>query len=658
MEYKRAQFSEEQLLHFYKALLKPRLVEEKMLLLLRKGSVSKWFSGIGQEAVSVGAALALQSNEYILPLHRNLGVFTSRQVPLNRLFSQFQGKMGGFTQGRDRSFHFGAKEYHIVGMISHLGPQLAVADGIALAQKLSGNQRATLVFTGDGGTSEGDFHEALNLAAVWQLPVVFLVENNGYSLSTPTEEQFRISNFSEKGRAYAIPSQVIDGNNILEVYETVEKATESARKGGGPQLIEAVTFRMRGHEEASGTKYVPETLFQEWAEKDPVDSFEQFLTDQGILNYKSINAFRNEIREEIDQAWAWSEQDEFPKPSPEHELNDVYAPALLRSKASPAEGNRSLRFVDAIREAQEQSLERFPNLVLMGQDIAEYGGVFKATENLVQRFGKERVRNTPLCESAIVGCGLGLSILNHKSVMEMQFSDFVSCGFNQIVNNLAKTHYRWNQAADMVIRMPAGAGTAAGPFHSQSNEAWFFHTPGLKIVYPSTPYEAKGLLCAAIEDPNPVLFFESKALYRSMSGMVPQEYYTLSIGPADLKRRGESLSIVTYGQAVHWAIEALEQTGIEADLIDLRCLLPWDKEMVLDSVKKTGKVLVVHEANLTGGVGAEIAATIAEEAFSFLDAPIMRIGGLDTPIPFQEKLEAQYLPQNRLKEALEKLSRW
>jgi 2-oxoisovalerate dehydrogenase E1 component len=656
MTFDRHDYPNDLLLRLYRELLKPRLIEEKMLILLRQGKVSKWFSGIGQEAISVGSTLALNADEYILPLHRNLGVFTGRGVPLGRLFAQWQGKATGYTKGRDRSFHFGTNEHHIVGMISHLGPQLAVADGIALADLLDKKPRVTLTYSGDGGASEGDFHEALNVAAVWQLPVIFLIENNGYGLSTPSNEQFRFKSFVDKGPAYGMEAVQVDGNNVLEVYHQIRTLAEDLRQNPRPVLVEALTFRMRGHEEASGTKYVPAELMQEWATKDPVENYEKWLLAEGILSETGRVQLRETIKQEIDKGWQETEAAPAPVADAAQELTDMYQP-FIAPAASPATDGPApeKRFIDAISEGLRQSMTRYPELVLMGQDIAEYGGVFKITEGFVAEFGKGRVRNTPLCESAIVGAGLGLSIRGKKAMVEMQFADFVTCGFNQIVNNLAKSHYRWGQNADVVVRMPTGAGTAAGPFHSQSTEAWFTHVPGLKVVYPSNPHDAKGLLCAAFEDPNPVLYFEHKLLYRSLSGPVPEAYYTTPIGQAALALEGNDLSIITYGLGVHWALAACKDLEVKADILDLRTLLPWDTEAVGRSVRKTGRVLILHEDTLTGGLGGEIAAWIAEHCFASLDAPIRRVAALDTAVPFAPPLEADFLPQQRLREQLKAL---
>lgn len=655
MKFNKQGFTRSKLIELYQALLFPRMIEEKMLILLRQGKISKWFSGIGQEAISVGLTEAMDADEFILPMHRNLGVFTSRKLPLERLFAQLQGKTSGFTNGRDRSFHFGVKEYNIVGMISHLGPQLAIADGIGLANMLNNEKKTTAVFTGDGGTSEGDFHEALNVAAVWSLPVIFIIENNGYGLSTPSDEQFKFKNFIDKGPGYGIDAIKIDGNNILEVYKTISKIASDIRKKPKPYLVEAMTFRMRGHEEASGTKYVPKSLMDKWAKLDPIENYENYLIKERIINKKVIEDVKNSITSKINIALEIAFSESLPKPDSQYELSAMYADHQPDIVTPATDKTTSKRFVDAISDGLSQSMKKHPNLIFMGQDIAEYGGVFKVSEGFVEKFGKERVRNTPLCESAIIGIGLGLAIKGRKSIIEMQFADFVTSGFNQIINNLAKSHYRWSQNADVVIRMPTGAGVSAGPFHSQSNEAWFFHTPGLKVVYPSNPYDAKGLIIAAINDPNPVLFFEHKVLYRSISQDIPDDYYTLEIGKSQLITEGSELSIITYGAGVHWAKEIIDNKQISADILDLRTLLPWDKEAVANTTKKTNRVLILHEDCLTGGIGGEISAWISENCFEYLDAPVIRVASLDTAVPFSQPLEQNFLPKDRLADKIDEL---
>ena len=655
MKFNRKKFDDKTLINLYKGILKPRLIEEKMLILLRQGKISKWFSGIGQEAISVGSAMALDHDEYILPMHRNLGVFTSKGVPLNRLFSQFQGKINGFTNGRDRSFHFGSKEHYIVGMISHLGPQLGVADGIALANKLKKNNKTTIVFTGDGGTSEGDFHEALNIASVWDLPVIFIIENNGYGLSTPNSEQYNCKSFADKGVGYGIDAYTIDGNNILEVYNSVLEIKKDIVKKPKPVILECLTFRMRGHEEASGTKYVPDELMKKWSQKDPISNYENFLIESNVLSIEEIATIKSEINEEINNSWQDADNESTTESVNNKEINDVFM-SFKQETTISSDSVSQKRLVDAISDALRQSFKAHDNLVIMGQDIAEYGGVFKITDGFVEEFGKSRIRNTPICESAIVSTAYGLSINGFKSIVEMQFADFVSTGFNPIVNLLAKSYYRWKENADVVIRMPTGAGVGAGPFHSQSNESWFTHTPGLKVVYPAFPKDAKGLLVSSINDPNPVMFFEHKALYRSISENVPDNLYTIELGKANIVNQGNDLTIITYGLGVHWALELLNQIDCSLEIIDLRTLIPLDKEMIFASVKKTGKVLVLHEDCMTGGFGADISSVISENCFEFLDAPIFRCSSLDTPVPFSNDLEINFLAKSRLKQKVVELS--
>jgi 2-oxoisovalerate dehydrogenase E1 component len=648
-------FGNEELVAIYKKLILPRLIEEKMLILLRQGKISKWFSGWGQEAVSVGCAYAMDAQEYILPMHRNLGVFTTRGIPLQRLFAQFQGKADGYTKGRDRSFHFGTQDHKLVGMISHLGPQLGIADGIALSAKIRKTKDTTLVFTGDGGASEGDFHEALNVAAVWQLPVIFAIENNRWGLSTPSSEQFRCKQFIDKGIGYGMDAIQVDGNNILEVIEAVREIRSQIQTNPRPFILELMTFRMRGHEEASGTKYYPEGLQAEWEPKDPVTNFEAFLLQQGVLSDTELAQIKQSFKDDIQQAFDAANAAPKIIPNLAEELADVYAPHDFK-EISPGQEKDELRFIDAIQDGLRTAMQTHPELVLMGQDIAEYGGAFKVTEGFVDLFGKDRVRNTPLCESAIIGAGLGLSIAGMKAMVEMQFADFVSVGFNQIVNNLAKLHWRWGQNADVVVRMPTGAGTAAGPFHSQSNEAWFAHTPGLKVVYPSNPQDAKGLLLAAFEDPNPVIYFEHKYLYRSLKGNVSKGYYNTPIGKAAIAQQGTDLTIITYGLGVHWALDAAAQrSNYSFEILDLRTLLPLDLEAIIQAAAKTGKVIVLHEDTITAGIGGEIVALINEHCFAQLDAPVLRVASIDTPVPFAADLEQQFLAQSRLLPAIDKL---
>ena len=644
------------LLNLFKNMLKSRMIEEKMIVLLRQGKVSKWFSGIGQEAISTGVTLALENDEYILPMHRNLSVFTSRDIPLDRLFSQWQGKLEGFTKGRDRSFHFGSNEHHIVGMISHLGPQMGVACGIALSNKLKGKKKLCAVFTGDGGTSQGDFHESLNIASTWNLPVIFCIENNGYGLSTPVNEQYAIDNLADRGAGYNIDSYVVDGNNVVDVYNCIKDVSKKIRSTNKPTLIEFKTFRMKGHEEASGQAYIDPEIIEEWANRDPIKHFEEFLLKSKYLNRKSIKSIKNDLENEIDSNWGKARSYDEIQFDEKVELKDVYKDFTRAMTHLDNTTNSEVRFVDAIKKGIDESMSKYDNLVIMGQDIAEYGGVFKVTEGLIDKYGKERVLNTPLCESAILSAAYGLSVGGYKSIVEMQFADFISSGFTAIVNLIAKSNYRWSQNSDIVVRMPCGGGVGAGPFHSQSNEVWFTKVPGLKVVYPSHPYEAKGLLNAAIEDPNPVMYFEHKYIYRTKSEKIPETYYTQELGKAKIRSIGSDVTIITYGLGVHWALDSIKSFKKDSiEIIDLNTLIPWDKELVFNSVKKTGKVLLLSEDTLINGFIGEISATISEEIFEYLDAPIVRVGSLDTPVPFSNNLERGFLSSSKLKEKLDKL---
>ena len=657
-DYDKYQVNKKDKVELYKRIILPRMIEEKMILLLRQNKISKWFSGIGQEAISCGSTYALHDDEFILPMHRNLGVFTGRDLPLKKLFAQFQGKASGYTKGRDRSFHFGSVEDKIIGMISHLGPQLSVANGIALSKQLKNQNKTTLVFTGDGGASEGEFHEALNLAAVWKLPVIFLIENNGYGLSTPSSEQFAMEDFVSKGIGYGIEAKKIDGNNILEVYDTVKKISTEIRKNPKPYILECVTFRMRGHEESSGTKYIPDELFDKWGAKDPVTNYEEYIIRNKLLTEQEIEKIKEEYKNEIEEAIdiAFGEQDIVANVT--EELNDVYFQQDYKPIQVKSESKTEKRFIEAISDSLYQAMERDDRVIIMGQDIAEYGGVFKVTQGFLERFGKDRIRNTPIIESGVLGAALGLSVEGYKPIVEMQFSDFVTCGFNQIVNNLAKLHYRWGQNADVLVRMPTGAGVGAGPFHSQSTEGWFLQTPGLKIVYPSSPSDAKGLLTSSIEEPNPVLFFEHKALYRKIREEIYDDEYSIELGKGNVVSEGKEMSIITYGYGVHWALEAKKKTGFDIEIIDLRTLIPYDKELIEETISKTNRVLLLQEDTITGGIMSELAAYISEKLFHHLDAPIIKVASLDTPVPFADSLETQFLPNNRLIDKIEQLIKY
>jgi 2-oxoisovalerate dehydrogenase E1 component len=654
-------FTPEQARHIYHELVLPRAIEERMLKLLRQNKIAKWFSGIGQEAIAVGATLSLHNDDVIMPMHRNLGVFTTRRVDFYRLFCQLFGKADGFTAGRERSFHFGVPEYQIIGMISHLGAMLPVADGIALASKLRGQNRVVLSFSGDGGTSEGDFHEAVNLAAVWKLPVIFLIENNGYGLSTPSREQFVCDSLAERAKGYGIKGYSIDGNNIIEVMDTVSKLRKEVLSTGMPVILEARTFRMRGHEEASGTAYVPDELMKEWAEKDPIKQFGERIIAEGLLTEQDLSSIRTSAESLYTADLERALVADYPVADTAAHIERVFAPTP-KTEPPMVQATKEARFLDGIREAMHQRMSEDSEMVIIGQDIAEYGGVFKITEGFYTEFGKERVRNTPIIESAAIGAAMGLALQGISSVVEMQFADFVSCGYNQIVNNLAKSHYRWSPPLPITIRLPYGGGVGAGPYHSQCPEGWFMQHPGLKIAVPATPEDAQLLTYSALIDPNPVLVFEHKKLYRGLKGLIHEKAWYEPFGKARIHRSGADMTIVTYGMGVHWATAAAEaeeaSSGTRIEVIDLRTLIPFDLDTVLQSIKKTGRVLLLQEPSITMGPASEWAALIAEHGFEWLDAPVLRCASLDTPVPTAISLESDYLANSRLQSAIERLIRY
>lgn len=461
-----------------------------------------------------------------------------------------------------------------------------------------------------------------------------------------------------KGVGYGIEAEKIDGNNILEVYDTMKRISNNMRKDPKPFILECKTFRMRGHEESSGTKYIPDKLFDEWGKKDPVVNYEGYLIEKKLLSQNEIEAIKEDYKSNIEEAIdkAFGEADIIA--NEEEEINDVYYAQDYNPITIKTENQSEKRFIEAISDSLYQAMERDERVLLMGQDIAEYGGVFKVTKGFLEKFGSDRVRNTPIIESGVLGAALGLSVEGYKPIVEMQFSDFVTCGFNQIVNNFAKLHYRWGQKADVLVRMPTGAGVGAGPFHSQSTEGWFLQTPGLKIVYPSSPSDAKGLLTSSIEEPNPVLFFEHKALYRKIRQDIYDDEYSIELGKGKVVSSGNELSIITYGYGVHWALEAKEKSGYDIEIIDLRTLIPYDKKIIEQTISKTNKVLLLQEDTITGGIMAELAAYISEELFHELDAPVVRVASLDTPVPFTDSLESQFLPNSRLMHKIEQLIKY
>ena len=724
-----------------------REFDSRFEAMLLTGRVAKWYSAIGNEAITVPAGLALEPGDVLCSLHRDVGAILSfyldpaRAFPglgfeggvaadvtggsgragsawsgggadprpdprpdpetlFERLARQVLGRTGGFSEGIERSYHYGyfdaAAGLRHVGMISHLGSMIPVAAGCAFALKKHGSDRVAINFIGEGGTSTGDFHEGLNLAAVWKLPLVLVIENNRYAFSTPSRFQYACIQLSDRGPGYGIASETVDGNDADTMAKAIARAVARARAGHGPTLLEAMVGRLRGHAEGDGSmKVVPEAELELYRAQDPVPTYGDRLEREGTLDAATrarIDARAKELVERaIDRAL------DAPPPPPETAFRPVFAtergasllvrrddenddtaasmrkpfdhlestqevPLLVEAEeegptamaafiggsggATGAATAGEVTYLDAIHEALREEMERDEMVVLLGQDIGAFQGAFRVTRGL-HALWPDRVLDTPISESGTLGLAAGAALLGYVPVVEMQFADFVSCGFNQIVNVLAKLFYRFERPCPVVIRLPAGGGVGAGAFHSQNPEGWFAHVAGLKVVCPATAADAKGLMKAAIRDPNPVIFCENKFLYRRVKETLPEGDLVGEIGKARVARAGDRLTLVGYGASTWTALEAAEALaaeGVEAEVIDLRTLVPFDEEMVLASVRKTGRCLVVHEAQATGGFGGEIAAVVAEKAFPWLDAPIARVAYPDRPSPYARNLEQALLP--------------
>ena len=660
--------------------------------LLLTGRVAKWYSEVGNEATTVPAGLALGRGDVLCTLHRDLGAIVAyyldpaRTFPalfagpdpahrapdprpdpetlLRTLACQLLGKHEGFSNGVERSFHYGflAEEMGIrhVGMISHLGSMIPVAAGCAFALKQRGTDGVAINFIGDGGTSTGDFHEGLNMAAVWDLPLVLIVENNRYAFSTPVSQQFRAERLSDRGVGYGIAAETVDGNDPDAMATTVARAVARARAGRGPTLIEALLGRLRGHSEGDDSlKVVPASELARYRAEDPVPAYAHRLEASGAVERSDLARVEERVGELVEAAIAAGLEAETPRPTtalrsalaPAEDAAvtpqvDVEPPPLPFERRRPQLQVEPSTYVAAIHRALTEEMERDPAVVLMGQDIGVFEGAFRATRGLHERW-PERVLDTPIAESGAIGVAIGAALFGYRPIVEMQFADFVSCGFNQLVNVAAKLYYRWQVACPIVVRLPSGGGVGAGPFHSQNPEAWFAHVAGLKVVCPSTAVDARGLLKAAIRDPNPVIFLEHKYLYRRIKEPLPEGDGTTSIGVARTARRGSDLSLIAYGASTPICLEAaaeLAAEGASVEVVDLRTLVPLDERAVLESARKTGRVLVVHEAQGTGGFGGEVAARVADRAFSFLDAPVRRLAYPDRPVPYAKVLEAELLP--------------
>jgi pyruvate/2-oxoglutarate/acetoin dehydrogenase E1 component/TPP-dependent pyruvate/acetoin dehydrogenase alpha subunit len=655
-----------------------RSLEERLeFKLYRQGRIyGSVFTSRGQEALSVGGALAFEPSDVLCPSHRDMGVYLLRGMTVERVLGNYMGREIGPCRGRDGNIHTGDMELGLVAFVSHLADSIPVAAGVALSYRMRQRPNVAGVFFGDGASSRGDFHEGLNFAAVHRLPVVFICNNNQYAYSTPLHLQMAVPGVAERSIGYGFPTHTVDGNDVIEVHRVVSEAVRRARTGGGPTLIEGRTFRMTGHSGHDDASYVPRELLEEWARKDPIERLVETLQGEGLLSEEESAELDRRIEEEIDRGLEAAERS--PEPAAESALLEVYSDPPYRAATPPwrqrrdertpverlaaapvlaaprlgegaADRDSAVTYVDAIRQGILEEMEADPDVFILGEDIGRYGGAFKATRGLYERFGAERVIDTPISESGIVGAAIGAALAGMRPIVEMQFIDFISCAFDQITSFAAKCRYRWGPSVPIVVRGPCGGGVSGGPYHSQNVESYFLHTPGLKIVAPATARDARALLRSAVRDNDPVLYFEHKYLYRRVREILPPaEEDIVPIGKAVCRRRGRDLSIVTFGAMVYRALEAAETLaaeGAEVEVLDLRTLLPLDTDALLESVARTGKVILLHEATLTGGIGGELAALIAEHVFEYLDGPIRRIAAADTPSPFSRSLESYTLPQ-------------
>ena len=628
---------------------------------------------IGQEAVAVGAIAALRPDDYITSTHRGHGHAIAKGQDLRAMLAELLGKETGVCRGRGGSMHLADLERGNLGANGIVAGGIPVAVGAGLSIRMQGQDRVVLCFFGDGAANHGNFHEGLNMAAIWRLPVVFLCENNQYAMSMAVRRAMAVPRVADRAVAYGIPGETVDGMDVVAVYRAVRAAVERARRGEGPTLIEAITYRYRGHSKSDRQVYRTKDEVQAWMARDPIARLREALIARGWLSEAEAAALEERAREAVAEALRAAEGD--PEPEVAQLTEGVYAedplfpPRWIRQAfgsevpVEPPAGTRELSYAEALREAMAQAMAADERVFLMGEDIGVYGGAFGVTQGLIERFGPERVRDTPISENTIVGAGVGAALTGMRPIVEMQFMDFVTLAMEQTVLQAAKVRYMFGGKArvPLVLRLPGGSGTGAAAQHSESLEAWFVHVPGLKVVAPATPYDAKGLLLAALADDNPVIFVEHKLLYRTR-GLVPEEPYLVPLGKAAVRRPGRHLTIVAYSIAVLRALEAAERLaaeGIEAEVIDLRTLKPYDAETVIASVKKTGKLLIVHEAPLLGGFGGELAAAVAQsEAFAYLEAPIVRLGGADVPIPYHPRLERAAVPQvEDIVEAARRLAR-
>ena len=616
-------------------------------------------SYIGEEAIATGACLNLNPDDYIGSNHRGHGHCIAKGADLKRMMAELMGRETGYCRGLGGSMHIADLELGILGANGIVAATMPLGTGAALAVKMRGGKQVVVSFFGDGGANQGIFHESLNLAAVWELPIVFLCENNHYALNTYYRQTTSVERIAERAKAYGIPGHTIDGNDVIAVYQTMGEAVERARAGKGPTLIEALTWRWGQHSMRANLRE-PRSMkeMEYWMDRDPLKHIEALLEQNGKGAKQRMKKVRAAVDQELDAAIEFGK--ESPEPDASVLLASVYAPHAAHEEPAEA-GERELTFTDALNEAMHQEMERDSEVFVMGEDVAETGGIFQITKGLVEKFGRARVRDTPISEATFCGTGVGAAICGMRPIIEVQIFDFVTLMMDMIVNQAAKFRYMLGgvPTVPIVIRGPQGGGIRLAAQHSQSLEAWFTHIPGLVVIAPSTPFDAKGLLTAAIRDDNPVIFLEHKLLYLGQTGPVPEAPYAIPIGKADIKRSGSDVTVVATQIMVSRALAAaaqLEREGISVEVIDPRTLRPLDEETILESVSRTHRLLIAHEACTNGGFGAEVSAMVNEKAFDDLDAPIRRVGALDVPMPFNDALERTVIPsQEKIADAIREM---
>ncbi len=638
----------EKLEEIYTTMRRIRSFEERTADLFQEGVVKGTaHSYVGEEAIASAVGSILRDDDYMASNHRGHGHCIAKGAKLDRMMAELMGRDTGYCHGLGGSMHIADMNLNILGANGIVGAAMPLSTGTALAAKLRGTDQVVVAFFGDGGSNQGIFHESLNLASVWKLPVLFICENNQYALSTSYKRTTSAAQISDRAIGYQVPGVTIDGNDPIEVYNVVEEAVARARAGEGPTLIECLTYRWGQHSlRANLNDPRPDKELKEWIARDPMKVIEKALLDNKVATRERLTEIGNDVKAELEDAVAFGKDS--PEPNVAMMEAAVYSPHATYTEPGP-NTDRELSFPEALNEALAQEMASDDSVFVMGEDVGETGGIFTVTKGLIDRFGEERVRDTPISEATFVGCGVGAAIAGMRPVVEIQIFDFIALTMDMLVNQAAKFRYMLGggPTVPLVVRGPQGGGIRMAAQHSQSLEAWFTHVPGLVVVAPSTPYDAKGLLVSAIRDDNPVIFLETKLSYVGAGGPVPEELYAIPIGKADVKRQGADITVLATMAMVPRALTAatqLAREGIDVEVVDPRTLRPLDEETILESVRKTNRLVIVHEAWQKGGFGAEVSALVVEKAFDYLDAPIQRVGARDVPMPYNDGLEVEVIP--------------